>query len=99
MSVYFLAAVNVNDNATYKKYMEAGFASLEGHTYEIVSVDDDPELLEGAIPGRHMVLMKFNSKEDLRRWYDSPGYTKARALRHASADTPFMIAMNSYEPA
>jgi uncharacterized protein (DUF1330 family) len=99
MPVYFLAAININDNDAFKRYIEAGFASLQGHTFEIVCVDDDPELLEGAIPGRHMVLMRFNSKEELRRWWDSPGYAKARPFRHAAADTPFIIAMSGYEAA
>lgn len=99
MAAYFLAAVNINDHEAFKKYIEAGYASLQGYTIEVVSVDDDPELLEGTIPGRHMVLLKFNSKEDLRRWWNSPSYTKARAFRHASADTPFIIAMNGHEPA
>ena len=98
MAVYFLAALNVNDKDGFQKYGEAGFASLEGHAFEVVSIDDDPELLEGTIPGRHMVLLKFNSKEELHRWWDSPSYAKAKPFRHAAADTPFIIAINGYDP-
>ena len=98
MPVYFLAAININDRDGFQKYAEAGFASLQGHTCEVVSIDDDPELLEGSVPGRHMVLLKFNSREDLRRWWDSADYAKAKPFRHTAADTPFIIAMNGYVP-
>lgn len=94
MSAYLIAAVNRRDLELYKQYEEAGIASIEGFSIEHLALDDNPDVLEGELPGQRIVLMKFSDKAELQRWYDSEIYRKCRPIRHQSADTPFVIAID-----
>jgi uncharacterized protein (DUF1330 family) len=42
------------------------------------------EVAEGPAPDG-IIILQFPSMADAKAWYNSPGYTKARAHRHASA--------------
>ena len=97
MAAYFLAAVDINDVKGFQKYSEAGFASMEGVKFEVISIDDNPLLLEGKLPGHHIVILKFDSKEDIKKWYDSAAYAKAKPFRHASCDTAFFVALDQFK--
>ncbi len=90
MSAYVIAVVNKKDLATYQKYLEAGFLSVQGFNPE-VTVAEQPQVLEGSFPGTTLIMMKFKTAEEAQRWYDSDLYQKAIPFRHAAGDTPFAI--------
>jgi uncharacterized protein (DUF1330 family) len=90
MSAYLLSVIDKRDHATYAEYVAAGFASLRGIEFEAI-VGERPEVLEGTLPGTAVVLMRFNSLDEARNWYNSEAYQKAIPLRHAAARTPFVV--------
>ncbi|KFG90934.1 hypothetical protein BV98_001301 [Sphingobium herbicidovorans NBRC 16415] len=94
MTVYFIAAIDRQNLEAYGEYEAGSFASLEGQDVEALAVTDSPELLEGAIPAQRMILMKFKDRDALQRWYDSPIYQKVLPIRHANADTKFIVAID-----
>ncbi|MCB8877882.1 DUF1330 domain-containing protein [Acidisoma silvae] len=92
MSVYFFAAIDRKDLDIYGQYETAGFESIAKYNVEALAVTDALELIEGGLPGHRIILLKFDDRAALRRWYDSPEYQRAIPLRHRSADTPVMIS-------
>ena len=98
MAAYFVAAVEITDADGFQKYVEGGFGSMQDFKFEVVALDDDPLLLEGNLPGHHIVVLKFESKAEIERWYKCEAYTKIKPLRHASAKTSFFMGIDAYEP-
>ena len=96
MAAYFMGAVEITDAAGFQKYAEAGFGSMDGFNFEVVALDDSPLLLEGELPAHHLVILKFDSKDEIARWYNSQAYTKVKPLRHASSKTPFLVGIEGY---
>ena len=92
MVTYLLVAIDRHDLETYARYEQAGLASVAKFGVQPLAVSDNLEVLEGVAPSKRFVLLRFNSKEALHEWYDSPEYQKALPLRQQSAETLFAVA-------
>lgn len=80
MSCYFVARIQIHDEAEYERYLaRCGevFARYEGR---YLAVDESPIPLEGEPEAGRMVLIEFPDEAAFRRWYDSPEYR--RILSH-----------------
>lgn len=74
MSCYFLAHIDIHDEEEYQKYLkdvDEVFSKFNG-TY--LAVDANPTTLEGVWSYSRVVLIRFDSESELRRWYESPEY-------------------------
>ncbi len=80
MSAYFVVNYDITKPAAYKAYVPAVVPILEAHGAEILVADYESETLEGK-PGSVTVLVKFESKEALYAWYNSPEYQEIIRLR------------------
>ncbi len=86
MSAYFVARLLIKDRARYEDYL-AGFDEVfRDSGGEVVAVDDETVTLEGKAPPGRSVIIRFPDEESLRRWYDSPGYRRLKAIRDEAAD-------------
>ena len=93
MSIYLIGAIDIEDKDAYAAYVEAAGASLVEHAAEPLAVDDAPLLLEGNLPGRRIILMRFETEADMNAWYRSDAYQQAMKHRLAGAKTPFLVAI------
>ncbi len=93
MSSYFLALINIHDPGRDQQY-GAGFdAVFEKYEGQVISVDDNPRVLEGEWPAARTVLIKFPDDQELLRWYDSPEYQElARHRQKASVASIAIIS-------
>ena len=98
MPVYLIAAVNKYDGADnlaeYDRYVAGGGASLATYDVEALASDEDPQVIEGKLPGRKMVLLKFRDRAHLDAWYKSSEYQAVLPLRHNNSDTEFLVAID-----
>ena len=85
MSSYFIAQINIHDNAEYEKYL-AGFDEVFArYRGEVIAVDDNVRVLEGDWPYGRTVLIRFPDEDALLDWYESPEYQElARYRRRGS---------------
>lgn len=80
MPVYFIAQVEIHDQAGYDAYQQAAAkAPFEG--VKVLAMDEKPEIVEGSWAGPKTVILEFESEEKFRKWYDSPGYQEAAKIR------------------
>lgn len=92
MTIYVVSAIDKNDEHLYADYEAEAYASFVGHEgVEILTVSDDVRALEGAVPGRRMVLIRATDRATFDRWYGSAAYQSARAKRLAASDTRFTV--------
>jgi uncharacterized protein (DUF1330 family) len=84
MAAYFIAQYVVKDPALYREYQAAAGASIQAAGGEVMAFDVAAETIEGAPPGPQTVIVKFQSKEAAKAWYESPAYQAVVGKRLAS---------------
>lgn len=61
-------------------------------------MDDNPLLIEGQLPGKRMVMLRFESEESLKEWYYGDKYQAAAKIRQKSSHTAFLLGVHGFEP-
>ena len=93
MSSYFVALINIHDPVRYEQYLAGFDAAFEKYEGQVVSVEDNPRVLEGKWPAARTVLIKFPDDQELRRWYESSEYQQlARDRQEASVASIAIIS-------
>ena len=80
MAAYLVANFEITNPEGYRAYVPGVLPTLEAHGAEILVAEYESEPLEGN-PGSATVVLKFESKEALNAWYNSPEYQKVIHLR------------------
>lgn len=78
MSAYLVYSYTVTNPDAYQAYPAAAMPTLEGHDVEVLAADYESEPMEGS-PAPVTVILRFDSKEAARAWYDSTAY---QAIKH-----------------
>ena len=87
MAAYFIFNHKVLDSETLNNdYLPKAVDTLMPYDPEILVVDQNVEVVEGETEDNRMVILKFKSREEARRWYDSPEYQAIIDLRLDSVD-------------
>jgi uncharacterized protein (DUF1330 family) len=84
-SAYVLANVDVRDAGAYEEYKRLSTIAMKAHGAEVCVRGGATEVLEGDWTPDRVVLLKFPSKEQAKRFYDSPEYLAARKAREGIA--------------
>lgn len=85
MAAYIVADIEITDPAAYEGYKPLASAALEKYGARILVRGGAVEPKEGGWEPGRLVLIEFASMADLRRFYDSPDYSKARAIRQKAS--------------
>jgi uncharacterized protein (DUF1330 family) len=93
MSCYLIARATIDDPGTYGNYI-AGFRELiGGYDAQVLVVDEDPEVIEGPWPYSRVAVIRFSSREEAYRWYDSSEYQQlVRDYRLPSSTAEMIFA-------
>ena len=86
MAAYFIAQYRVNDPKLYLEYQRSAGPTIQASGGEVVSFDAAAETIDGTPPGPHTVIVKFESTEAAKAWYESPEYQVAVPKRLASTE-------------
>jgi uncharacterized protein (DUF1330 family) len=85
MPAYVISEVEVLDEAQGQQYRELAAASIALHGGRYIVRGAEPEVPEGEWPpAQRVVVVEFPTMERLRRWYDSPEYAEALAVRRSA---------------
>jgi len=84
MAAYFIAQYVVNDPKLYREYQAAAAPTIQAAGGELVAFDSAAETIEGKPPGPHTVILKFESTEAAKAWYESSAYQAALPKRLAA---------------
>jgi uncharacterized protein (DUF1330 family) len=94
MAAYFIAQYVVNDPKLYREYQAAAAPTIQAGGGEVVAFDVAAETIDGTPPGPHTVIVKFESTEAAKAWYESPGYQAAVGKRLAATQGFSVIAQS-----
>ena len=94
MAAYFIAQYVVNDPKLYREYQGAAAQTIQKSGGEVVAFDVAAEIVEGTPPGRQTVIVKFESTQAAKAWYESPAY-QAVVGKRLAATTGFAVISQS----
>ena len=86
MAAYFIAQYVVNDPAGYAEYQGGAGPTIQAHGAELVAFDVAAETIEGTSPGPQTVILKFESVEAAKAWYNSDEYQAVVGKRLAATE-------------
>jgi uncharacterized protein (DUF1330 family) len=86
MAAYFIAQYVVNDPKLYREYQAGATPTIQAAGGELVSFDVAAETVEGTPPGPQTVILKFESAEAAKAWYNSPAYQAVVGKRLAATN-------------
>ncbi|WP_161888538.1 DUF1330 domain-containing protein [Pontibacter russatus] len=96
MAAYVLVEVEVTDPATYEEYKQLTPATLAAYGGRFIVRGGASETLEGGWKPNRVVVLEFPSVEQAKTWWNSPEYSKAKAIRQRAASTK-MIVLEGFE--
>ncbi|GAB3535994.1 DUF1330 domain-containing protein [Pontibacter brevis] len=91
MAAYVLVEIEVTDPATYEEYKKLTPASLAAYDGKFIVRGGQYETLEGDWKPNRIVMLEFPSVERAKEWWNSPEYTKAKAIRQRAANTKMLV--------
>ncbi|WP_431824453.1 DUF1330 domain-containing protein [Burkholderia sp. F1] len=87
---YLIAHVSISDATAYAAYAKAAGDAMKNFSPTVIAISGQYENLEGEAHERH-VIFEFDSFAEAKRFYESPEYQAAKALRVGAATGTFVI--------
>lgn len=94
MAAFFVAQYEVTDADLYREYQAGAGPTIQAHGGELVSFDVAAEGVEGTAPGPQTVILKFESTEAVKAWYNSADY-QAVVGKRLAASSGFAVISQS----
>jgi uncharacterized protein (DUF1330 family) len=91
MPAYVAVQIEVKDPEAYHRYKELAPPSIAAYGGRYLVRGGATSVLEGSWNPARFVILEFASVEQARKWWASPEYAEAKALRQASAATEMLV--------
>jgi uncharacterized protein (DUF1330 family) len=91
MPAYVIASIDVHDPDGYEEYKALSTGAASAHGARFVVRGGAVDVLEGAWEAPRVVVLEFPDADAARRWWDSPEYAEARAIRQRTASTDMIV--------
>jgi uncharacterized protein (DUF1330 family) len=88
---YIIANMTVTKPEVYEGYRALAAPAVAKHGGRFLVRGGKHEVLEGAFPGKRVVILEFPSFEQAKVFYDSVEYLAAREKRRGAADFNMLI--------
>jgi len=85
MTVYIIARFKIHNHAAYNRYEENFMEIFEPFGGSLLSVDEEPTVLQSVFDFTRSVLIEFPSAEEAMAWITSPEYKEIAKHRLAAS--------------
>jgi len=91
MAAYLIAEVDVTDPAAYEEYRKIVPATIARYGGKYLVRGGKVDSKEGGWQPTRLVVLEFASMEQARKWYHSPEYAPALAIRTKAARSKVVL--------
>lgn len=91
MAAYVVVNVDVKDPARYEAYKSMVPPTVAAYGGRFLVRGAPLHEMEGTWPRPRLVILEFPDVDSAKRWWASPEYAEAKALRQANADAELVI--------
>jgi uncharacterized protein (DUF1330 family) len=88
---YVICDIDVTDPDAYERYKALAGPAVAAHGGTYLVRGGATEVLEGDRKPNRIVVLEFPDGDAARRWYDSPDYREARAIRATAATASIIV--------
>ncbi len=92
MPAYLIAEVDVADTAAYEEYKKITPGAIAAYGGRFIVRGGNVESKEGGWKPSRLVVVEFPSMEQAKKFYDSPEYAPALAIRLKAAKSRLVLA-------
>jgi uncharacterized protein (DUF1330 family) len=96
MPAYIIVEISIEDPATYDHYKTLAPASIARYGGKYLSRGGLTTALEGTWAPERFVILEFANAGQARRWWMSPEYAEAKALRQSCATTQMLLVEGKF---
>ena len=97
MPAYIIVSYDIVDSEGYESYVPGVLPLLKKHGAEILVADYDAQCLEGEKRSVYVVL-RFDSEEAARAWYNDSAYEPVRKIRLGSCNNNNLVIAKQFVP-
>jgi uncharacterized protein (DUF1330 family) len=91
MPAYIVAHIDVKDPIRYEEYKSRVLDTMTPFGGRFLVRGVTPDVLEGAWDPKRLVILEFTDADTARRWWASPGYAEAKAIRQATSEGTLVL--------
>jgi uncharacterized protein (DUF1330 family) len=91
MPAFIVVDIAIRDAATYARYKQLAPPSIAAYGGRYLVRGGTTTVLEGDWTPERFVILEFESANTARRWWESPEYAEAKALRQSCARTKMLL--------
>lgn len=91
MPAYIVVDIEIKDAARYERYKTLAPPSIAKYGGKYLSRGGATTALEGTWTPKRFVILEFADADTAQRWWDSPEYAEAKALRQSCAETMMLL--------
>ena len=92
LAAFVIVEINgVCDEETYARYREEVSANLAAAGGQYLVRGGNVEVLEGNWRPSRVVVVRFDSMQAARDWWNSPAYAELKSMRQRSTNTKMVI--------
>lgn len=91
MAAYVVVNVDVNDPVRYEAYKSMVPPTIAAYGGKFLVRGAPLHEMEGTWPRKRLVIVEFPDVESAKRWWASPEYAEAKALRQAHSSAELVI--------
>ena len=93
-----IVETDVHDPEQYERYKAASPGAVHAGGGRFVVRGGELAVLEGDWQPTRLVILEFEDLEAAKRWYESPEYREAKALREGAANLRMVAVQGLDEP-
>ena len=97
MSACVIVSYDISDPKGYEGYVPGVLPLIAKHGGEVLVADFEAAHLEGDKRSVHVVL-RFDSEDSARAWYNDPEYEPVRGIRHATCSNNSLVIAKEFVP-
>ena len=90
MAAYVIGEVEITKPDVIKRYGSMVAAAVDKYGGRYLARGSVPQVLEGG-PAHRMLVIEFETMEQARRWYESPEYAEAKAVRQGASNLRLVL--------
>ena len=91
MPAYIAVDITIKDPETYDRYKTMAPASIAKYGGTYLTRGGATKTLEGDWSPKRFVILEFPTLDAAERWWNSPEYAAAKALRQSCSDTNMVL--------
>jgi uncharacterized protein (DUF1330 family) len=98
MPAYVIGEADIVNPNAMKEYGRMVMAAVDKYGGKYLARGARPQVLEGG-PAHNVLIIEFENADAARRWYASPEYQAAKAVRQGNSNLRLILVEDFVKPA